>query len=145
MARREYIQTSQFTKSQIQDLIDFNETLEIADMLDETDLTAIFIGFKYTLKAAGFITHTNTAAITILVDAVKYMYNDLSEMDTRALKALISQGSDGLTDVLTQMNGNPSWEAVDITYGVIAQDNVKFVSSSDITINMVKINGAWVS
>lgn len=145
MARREYIQTSQFTKSQIQNLIDFNETLEIADMLDETDLTAIFIGFKYTLKAAGFITHTNTTAITILVDAVKYMYNDLSEMDTRALKALISQGSDGLTDVLTQMNGNPSWEAVDITYGVIAQDNVKFVSSSDITINMVKINGAWVS
>ena len=145
MARREYIQTSQFTKSQIQDLIDFNETLEIADMLNETDLTAIFIGFKYTLKAAGFITHTNTTAITILVDAVKYMYNDLSEMDTRALKALISQGSDGLTDVLTQMNGNPSWEAVDITYGVIAQDNVKFVSSSDITINMVKINGAWVS
>lgn len=74
MARREYVQTTQFSRNQILDLMAYN--LAIKDAKDNTDIEWLedeIYAVRTTIKLAKFVTGTSASSILQLASAVYAM------------------------------------------------------------------------
>ena len=98
-----------------------------------------------TLEAIGYFVNLGTAG-----DMAGYVLDamiNLNNTEINAISATLSQGYTGLMSLKNQMDNNPTWQAIDVTYGVMlfVEEGFKVVASSNPQINRVKINGSWVS
>lgn len=142
MARKEFMQTSQLSKQQIKNLMDYNSAIQktyqdpnssyISRLSSAVETTVSFVKLF-------------TGDFSELPGLVKSLYEELSSMDARAFAGSAGNGYTGLKGVYDQFQSN--WSLVDITYGVLQDTGYDFriVSSSTIQINSVKIGDSWIS
>ena len=149
--RREYIQTTQITKAQLEAMMDNN--INIRDNMmkfpNEEAAVSILQQIMSALTLIGFVPGVGTTASAILTftSEMIHMFEDLAADELRTIETSLTDGFYGLYGVHNQMDSNPNWQAVEITYGVLhfVDEGVLTVSSRNISIDRVKINGSWVS
>ena len=153
--RREYTQTSQVTRSQVEDLMAYNIAVRNYALLtqDEEELSNALSNMLVFLKTVGYINtayfngNTTIKIAKTVASAIISFIKSNNDNEIETIDEMLMQGYWGLHDVKSSFIDNPSWEMVEMTHGVLlfVDEGIKISTSRTNSIDRVKINGSWVS